>query len=874
MRIFQSQKVNSRYLSIIILVLTMMVIQPLAHGQSLGGKDLKSVKVDDLSDQEILGYIQEAEQRGLTQAQLEALAIQRGVSKSEISKFRKRVQSLKRGGNEKGESKIDVSSKRSTESLDKKDMLGSLPREVSSSSESSVFGFDLFQKESLSFAPNLSLPTPLDYQLGPGDELVIDLWGDIQEFYKLEISFEGTVRPEGLSPIFVNGLSIEEASKKIIDRLSQKNSGLKAQNEKGPTIFHQISLGNIRTINVEVVGEVGNPSIYALPSLATVYTAIHAAGGPTQNGSFRDIRLIRNNKLIGSIDIYSFLTDGIRSGDQHLKNGDVIIVKPFSQRVTLTGNVKTAGIFELKKEENFRDLLKYASGFSSTAFKSNITVKRNGEKNREIINVSTEEFTSFKPKDGDVITVSKISSRFSNRVIINGAVFRKGEYQLTDGLTLKQLIQKAEGLKGDAYTNRVTIYRTNEDFSQTTIPIDLKALMNGTVEDILLVREDMINVPSIYDLREEYYVQIFGEVIENGVYQFFNQMTVEDLIILAGGLKESASGSLIEISRRNKNKGVSSSAEIINLSIDEALFLKNEDRSRILEPFDHVFIRKSPGYSVQKFVNIEGEVIAPGTYTISKKDERISDIIERARGLSPYAFPKGAILVRKTEFSDSRTNNEINDLQLELLRSKILSNKSGVTSYSQEKLINRLDNLTKQSNNSGEYDKVGSALKKDLIVEISERDSLIRDIVIRETEPVAIDLERILEGPGSKYDLIIKPGDVISIPGKLETIRVAGEVTSALNFRYDKSFSFKDYIYQSGGFLQSAKKGRSYVQYPNGERKGVKRFLWFKKYPKIEPGSTIFVSRKARKSRTSLQEVLAITSSLATLVFLVEQIRR
>ena len=864
---------------IVLVLLALTLSQSVVTAQSLGGIDLKTVKVDDLTDEEILSFMREAEERGLTQAQLEALARQQRVSESEIVKLRRRILKLRsRAAGAKDDSELNTADgQRRVKDSEQDEVFGSLSLEdkpVLSEEQMKIFGFDVFQRNSLTFTPNLNLPTPSDYQLGPDDEINVDLWGATQGFLQFTVSAEGTIRPENLSPIYVNGLTIEQAERRIIERLSQIYSGLKEQNNNPPTIFYQLSLGNIRTINVEVVGDVTRPGMFALNSLSTVYTALYSAGGPTEHGSFRDIRLVRNGKLHKTIDIYPFLTDGIKMGDERLKSGDIIIVRPLQNRIELEGEVRKPGLFELKDGERFEDLLKYASGFSNAAFKSLVTVKRNGQKEREIIDVASDEFSSFTPQDGDLIEVSGILDRFSNRVIIDGAVFREGEYQLTDGLTVKQLIAKADGLRGDAYMLRATIYRTNEDFSQVTIPFDLGALINNDIEDIQLRREDVVRITSIYDLREEYLVQISGEVQEEGVWPFFNQMTVKDLIVLAKGLKESASGALVEISRRNKNSSLNTTAEIIRLAIDESLSLDPNEAETILQPFDQVYIRKSPGYTIQQQVTIEGEIVAPGQYTISRKDERISDILQRAEGLTQYAYPKGAILIRKAEFSDTKSNDEISQEYLQQLRQKVLNDESELKNISQVRLIERLDKIGNKVSSQVEEDLVGSRFKRSSIEGVAERDSLIRDIKIEDEEPVAIDLQRILDKPGSKYDLIVKSGDVISIPGKLETVRVAGEVTSPLNIRYDDSFSFRDYIHQSGGFLQTAKRGRSYVQYPNGESKGVKRFLWFKKYPKVQPGSTIFVSKRPESKRTSIQEVLAITSSLATLVFLVDQIRR
>ena len=848
------------------------------EAQSLGGMDLKSVKVDELSDEQILSYIKQAEERGLTQSELELVARQRGVSESEILKLRRRVEALRRGMKNTNISSTDRrGSLRESIVLDDKDDFGVLLTNddfTLTEEQKKIFGFDLFKKRGLSFAPNLNLPTPMDYRLGAEDVIVVDLWGATQGYFQFEVSPEGTIRPENLSPVYVNGLTIEDASTKIVDRLSQIYSGLKPENGNPPTIFHQITLGNIRTINIEVVGDVAQPGMYALPSLSTVYTSLHAAGGPTENGTFRNIKLIRENKLLTRVDIYSFLTSGIRSGDLRLKNGDVIIVEPFSNRIELDGEVKRPGVFELTDKENFEDLLKYAGGFTSMAFKSTVTIKRNGDREREIIDVDQESFDSFEPTDGDLIEVSAILDRFSNRVIINGAIYREGEYQLTSGLTLKKLIDKAGGLRGDANTSRVSIYRTGEDFSQSVLPIDLGALLNGDISDVPLLREDVVKITSIYDIKEEYYVEIAGEILEGGVYPYFKEMTVQDLIILSGGLRESASSSMIEISRRNVNGGVNSAADIVTFSIDQSLSLEAEDRNQILKPFDQVYIRKSPGYTIQQQVTVEGEALATGIYTISRKDERISDVIKRAGGLTPYADASGAILIRKTEFSNSKSNDQISQEALQKLRQKVINEESELKNVSQTQLIQRLKKLEAKIETDTQNDSAGSKLKKELIEDISQQDSLVRNIEIKEEEPVAIDLERILAEPGSKYDLIVKEGDIISIPGKLQTVRIAGEVTSPLNVRFDETYSFKDYIDRSGGFLQTAKKSRSYIQYPNGERRGVKRIFLFKKYPKVEPGSTIFVSRKPERNGVSLAEIIGISSSLATLGVLVYQVVR
>lgn len=844
-----------------------------AESQSFMGKDLKAINVDELTDEEILSYMKQAENSGYTEQQIEAIARQQGMSESQIMKLRKRVEQLRQlpqAGTRIQSEQTRIGRQGPLES--EGGLFGKTPytREGDSLTDEQkrIFGYDLFQRENLTFAPNLNIPTPDNYILGPGDEIVLDLWGATQIYNRLEISPEGTIRPDNLSPIYVNGLSMKEAELKIINRLSQIYNGLKGDT---PSIFFQVSLGNVRTVNVSVVGEVNQPGNYSLTSLSTVFTSLYAAGGPTEQGTFRNVQLVRNGKLETTIDLYDFLINGVQDNNLRIKSGDVIIVRPYESRVELDGEIKRPGYYEILEGETFSDLLGFAGGFTNTAYKALVTARRNGLKEREVLDVNASDFDFFLPKDGDIFEITPILDRYKNRVQINGAVYREGEYELTPGLTLKQLIEKADGLRGDVFMTRATVYRMNEDFSQDVIPVDLTQLMNGTIPDFTLMREDIVSISSIYSLREEYIVQISGEVLERGVYPFFRQMTVQDLIVLAGGLTEGASGAMVEISRRNKNPSLNTMAEIITLQIDKSLSLSTEDRNELLQPFDQVYIRKTPGYTIQQQVTVEGEVIAPGIYSISRKDERVSDILKRAQGLTTYAYPEGAILVRRTEFSDNKSDEKVSQEYLQQLRAKLLSDESTLKNTSQMRLIERLNKIQNKLEPENEIDAVGSRIRRENIQDIQKQDSLLQYVEIKEEEPTVLDLVKILDSPGSKYDFIVREGDVISIPSKLETVRITGEVISPLNVRYDEIFNFKDYINDAGGFTSTAKKGRSYIQYPNGRRKQTKRFLFFKFYPKVEPGSTIFVSRKPEKQGMSAQAWIGIGSGLATIGLVVVQ---
>lgn len=871
-------KYTSRILNLLAICLMACFATPDMSAQSLSGTDLTKIEVNDLSDQQLMSYMEQAQASGYTQTQLEAFARQRGMPEVQIAKLRSRISRLNMsGGQGTGSDMTSQGQRTSGISLSEADVFGQLGGnqvyEEPTPEQSKIFGVELFRSSNLNFNPNLNIPTPTNYILGPGDGVVVDLWGATQQYWTFEVSSEGTIRPQDLSPIYVNGLSIEKAREKIIDRLSQVYGGLKPVGGSEPTIFHQISLGNIRTINVTVVGEVHGPGNYALNSLSTVFTALHAAGGPTEKGTFRSVRLMRNNKLHAEIDLYDFLVDGIKPGDELLRNDDVIIVKLFEGQVEITGEVRRPGIYEIKKGESFEVLLENAGSFTSNAFRSFIGLERNASNGKQVLDISGDELGQRYPADGDKIYIRPNLQVYSNRVQLEGAVHLEGTYELTANLTVRQLLEKANGPKGDAFLKRATIYRMNPDFSQQTIAFDLQKVLSGQDSDISLIKEDIVRVSSIYDLREEYYVEINGEVAMAGTYPYINNMTVEDVILLAGGLTEGASGAKVEISRRNTDGVPNSLSEILTLSIDRDLGLLGSGQDIEIKPFDQIFVRRTPNYNLQQQITVEGEITSPGIYAISRKDERISDIIARAGGLTSYAYAEGAILIRRIEFAEKKTHNELNVEKLKELKAKIMADTTLALNQAREEFMIRLENTINSIDNKRDYQQgIGDRVKKELTENIADTDSLTESVELDEQEPTVIDLNEILDNPGSKYDYIIREGDVISIPGKLETVRIAGEVISPLNLRFDESFSFKEYINDAGGFTSSAKKGRSFVQYPDGRRKQARRFLFFKFYPKVEPGSTIFVSKKPPKEGVNLQAIIAAAGSVATLALVIDRL--
>ncbi|GAB5524346.1 MAG: SLBB domain-containing protein [Roseivirga sp.] len=838
-------------------------------GEDLNLSNLSSINVDDLSDAQILNFMRVAEERGLSETEVEALALARGVSRVQINKLKSRINTLRySSGNTQA---FDPSVSREAPITSNTDVFGLLANEQLeglTDYEKRIFGYGLFRKSSISFAPNINIPTPEGYVLGTGDELIVDLWGTTQQSISLVINNEGFVRPKNLAPLYLNGLTIEEASKRVLNRLSQVYSGLKGDS---PTIFHQVSLGNIKTISVEVIGSVNQPGLYSLSSLSTVYTALHASGGPSVKGTFRNIRLIRNNKLFTNVDIYSFLTQGIKTGDERLKNGDIIVVPPYKTRVELVGSFTVPGFYEPKEGEKLEDIISYANGFNGNASKELLSVIRKGDLEKEIIDINKRDVSTFELQNDDLVKAFALVDRFSNRVEIRGAVYRRGEYQLTNGMMLTDLIKKAKGLRGDAFGGRVSIYRLEEDYTQKIISVDMDAVNSNQTPDIALMNNDVVNIPSIYDLKEERFVQVSGEVAQPGFYPFFEEMSVQDLITLAGGLND-ASSSMVEIARR-KVDDPQENVEILNLKINKDLRAVPGDQYRV-SPFDQVVVRRNSNYNTLEQVTLEGEVAIPGVYTIKNKTERISDLIVRSGGLTNIAYAKGAALIRKNDFSRSQERYRLNQSNLRELRKKLLSNQSQIKTSSELNLIERINKL-QEINERRIFDDVnGSRLRQDLLQDLSQQDSLIDRINFESTEPVAINLVEILENPGGEGDLYLQPGDLISIPKKMQTVRVVGEVTSILSLKYNSRLSFKDYILQTGGFLNTARKSGSYVQYANGERRGVRRFLFFKFYPKVEPGATIIVAKKPERTPITFQGLFSVASSAATLILLIDRIGR
>jgi polysaccharide export outer membrane protein len=608
-----------------------------------------SQKVSDLSDEQVRQFVQRAKSSGMSESQIEQLATSRGFTLADITKMRERITELEKAPISKGQSSpVDVNRGQ----VDKAGLSTAQPvREKIAGDKPPVFGSSLFATTNLTFEPNLRIPTPKNYQVGPEDELIIDVYGNAQQNYRAKVSPEGVIKLENLSPIYVNGLTIEQAEQRIVGRLRQLYSGL---NTTASGVFATITLGSIRSIKVTLIGQVVKPGTYTLSSLATVFNALYVAGGPDPDrGSFRDIRVYRGNRVIRTLDIYDFLLRADQKDNIRLQDQDIIFVNHYDTRIELTGEIKQPAIYEVKTGELLKNVLAFAGGFTDKAYTASLTLRRNTPKELQVVTVPAAEIPAFVPQPGDHYSVGAIIDRYENRVTINGAIFRPGIYALQKGLTLRQLITTAEGLREDAFQNRATIRRLRENLDPEIISVDLRKLMRGEAEDISLQREDVISILAYSDLREHRTVHIQGAVNKPGVFEYADSMSIASLIVMAGGFSDGATATRIEIARRVRKDTTdlpaNQNVRLFQFELNEQLRLSEAEARFVLSPFDQVYVRTSPRYESQKSVIITGEVPYPGSYPIRDKSERITELIARAGGLRPEAYLKATRFIRRGE---------------------------------------------------------------------------------------------------------------------------------------------------------------------------------------------------------------------------------
>ena len=829
----------------------------------------QSVKVDDLSDDQIRLMMQRAKSMGYSDQNIIQYARSQGLSAIEMSKLSRRINKIRSGDNKRKSSISDFQEEKKREILT--DYLTQLAFEEEQKEIeledlpiNQNFGYSVFNDETrkLSFETNLNFPPPPNYVLGIGDEIVIDIFGASEWNYTESIQPNGKLFLSNVGPIYLNGLTLKEAQTKIKNRLSSVYVELSGTT---PSTFLQVSIGMVRNISVNIVGEVNVPGTYTINALTTVFNALYAAGGPTLMGTLRDIKVFRQSEQIATVDIYEFLLKGNSNSNVHLQHNDVIIIGPYKSRIELQGAVKRPGFYETLENETFSDLLTYAGGFVSNAYEERISITRSNNASKKVLDIYKNQFEEFNLKDGDVFSVGEIQNRFENRIIIKGAVFRPGPYALKDDITVKKLIDLADGLTGDAFTGRALLTRMYPNYSIETLSLNLEKILSGEMEDVKLQKEDVLQINSIYDFEEEKFVRITGEVNNPGVYRFSDNFSLKDLIFQAKGLKKAAKGGTAFISRRPPQQSAYAQIETEQLAITDNL--KVSSNEYLLRPFDHVTIRKNPSYFEEKSIQILGQVNLPGTYPIESADERISDVIGKANGLNEFAYPAGATLIRKSEFN--RNSNDQQEKKSNLLN---FLNNMDTTLYSESDLvvINKINEELgyDQNKNNPKNENLSALAQKNRIKEISNNNTGA-DINLKEAESIALDLTNILSNPGSIDDLILEDGDIINIPKKLSTVSVMGKVLYPNTIGFESSKGLKYYINEAGGFNNRAKRKHTYVVYANGNAAKTNNFLGIKFYPKIAPGTEIIVPEKPIKVGVNTGDIIAISTSLITSLTLI-----
>ena len=759
-----------------------------------------------MTDQQVLEYAKDGVKQGKDQRTIATELARRGVTREQAERVKKlyEQQTNTDSNNLTGTAKAEARLREQTQE-DNSTMLDEKPQAQEVAQQDAVFGRNIFNTRNLTFEPNVNIATPPNYRLGPGDEVVIDIWGASQNTIRQQISPDGTINLEQLGPVFLSGMSIERAQQYLTGELRKIYSDQSNQ--------IRVTLGNTRTIQINVMGEVVQPGTYALSAFSTVFHALYRAGGVSGIGSLRNVKVSRGGQIVATVDVYQFIMQGKTRDDIRLEEGDVIIVPAYDALVQITGNVKRPMRYEMKKDETLSTLLKYAGGFTSDAYTKSLRIVRQNGKEYQVNTVDDTDYSVCKMHDGDVVTAEAILDRFTNKLEVRGAVYRPGIYELGGKLnTVRELVEKADGLMADAFTGRAVLYRERENKTREVKQIDIRAIMEGTQPDIPLQKNDVLYIPSIHDLEDLGNVQIYGEVAHPGDYPYADNMTLEDLVITAGGLRESASVVRVDVARRIKDPKSTESSATIGQTFSFGLkdgFVVDGEPGFTLQPYDQVFVRRSPGYSAQQNVTVNGEVLYGGTYALTTKSERISSVIAKAGGATPFAYIKGAKLTRVANEEEIRRMQDV----VTLLRRQ-----------------------------------VGDAMI----------DSL--GINVKNTFTVGIDLEAALANPGSDADIVLREGDVITVPEYNNTVKIDGAVMMPNTVSYKEGESVKYYISQAGGYGQNAKKSKKFIIYMNGQIAEVKG----SGKSQIEPGCEIIVPSK-RKRQFNLGNVVGLASSITSL---------
>lgn len=692
-----------------------------------------------------------------------------------------------------------------------------------------VFGRDIFNNKNLTFEPAMNIATPQSYMLGPGDIVAVDVYGASQKTFNCTVSPDGQIVIEGFGPIQVGGLSIASAKARIRSTLGSRYRSSRIN----------LSLGQTRTITVNVMGEVKVPGTYTLSAFATVFHALYIAGGTNDIGTLRNIKIYRNNHLISVCDIYDYILNGKMTGNVRLNDGDVISVGPYDCLVDITGKVKRPMYYEMKKNESVGTLLKYAGGFTGDAYTKAVRVNRKTGREYAVFNVDEFDMNSFRIADGDSVTVDSVLPRYHNTVEIKGAVFRPGMYQLGDGInSVRTLIQHAEGLTEDAFTNRAVMHRMNEDRTLKVIPVDIKGIMSGKIADIPLKENDVLFIPSKQIAMTERTITIQGEVQYPGIYKYADNETLEDLVLQAGGLKDAASTVKVDIARRVVIPHALTTDSIIAQNYTFALkdgFVIDGEPGFVLQPFDEVYVRKNPSYSVQQNVSIEGEAQFPGTYTLSKRNARLTDLLKAAGGITDIAYIKGARLERQANADEKARMEAAYKMQQEQLQQQLLQ-------------------LAASSQNSNIMQAGTEATKKQL-----------EKFQVPNSYPVGIELDKAISNPQSDANIVLRAGDRLILPRYTATVKINGAVMYPNVVSFQKGKSAHYYINAAGGYAQNARKGGAYIIYMNGMVAKAKTGA------KIEPGCEIVVPSKITR-KMSIAETMSLGTGMASIAAMIATI--
>ncbi len=783
---------------------------------------LCSIMAFAITDQQVIDYIKQQTAAGKSEQQIGKELMAKGVTPEQAKRIKAQLESQQQG--EKQATRQTVTSAESERKHNAAEdvsvsSIENMQREIEkgdamSGSGRKIYGHQIFNSQSLTFEPSENLATPQNYRLGPGDEVVIDIWGTSEDHMRQTISPEGSIMISQIGPVYLNGLTIKDANQHIKSAFSRKYAGM---NDAETDI--QVTLGQVRTIQVDILGEVATPGTFRMSPFSSVFHALYRAGGINDIGSLRNIQVLRNGKKVAGVDIYDYLFKGKTSGNIRLQEGDVIIVPPYEQLVNIDGNVKRPMYYEIKPDETVKSLLDYAGGFTGDAYGGMVRLSRQSGTENELYNIDRGEFATYRLQDGDIITVGTILDRYANRVELKGAVYRPGMFAIGDGLkTVRDLIDKADGVTEDAYTDRVLLYREGPEKQLEVVALDLKDILRGAAPDITLKRNDMLVISSVNELEERGDVYIGGQVARPGAYPYAANSTVEDLIFQAGGLLEGASTARVDISRRivdpSATEATNQLAQEFTVSIENGLAIGKGKGFR-LKPYDRVEVRRSPGYAPQETVAIDGEVLFAGTYTLRKRNERLSEFVTRAGGLIDGAYIKGAHLSRRLSESELAARKEALRLAM--------------------------------SNNS---ENMGDSIAID-------------KIDLSNMYNVGINLEKALANPGSDYDLVLMPGDSLYVPEKQSTVKISGDVMFPNAVIYEPGKKLSHYINQAGGYGQRAKKGKAFIVYMNGTVARAKRNT------PIEPGCHIIVPSKPQNGGTDWSKILTLTTgfmSVATMV--------